>query len=236
MTAADAVKQNHLPAIKNVAEFEAYVLQQKETAPDEYDNSYFNDQWRSGGNSYAIETRREIEGHSPALIKETFAPTKVLDMGCGPGALMYFLHELGVEADGIDASPHVRDMAPEAVRSRISLATATESKKPDNSYDLVISREVLEHLTIVEIKNAVAEMVRVTSKFIYLTTRFHPSPASLLDATTEFHVDPTHITCLNKDFLRVMFVLEGCRCRPDLEVKMDWMNKGRVLVYEKLSK
>ena len=27
--------------------------------------------------------------------------------------------------------------------------------------------------------------------------------------------------------------MEGFRCRLDLEAKMDWMGKGRVLVYEK---
>ena len=32
-----------------------------------------------------------------------------------------------------------------------------------------------------------------------------------------------------------MFVLEGCRSRPDLEARMDWGNKGRVLVLEKLN-
>ena len=30
-----------------------------------------------------------------------------------------------------------------------------------------------------------------------------------------------------------MFVLEGYKSRPDLEKKMDWLNKKRVLVYEK---
>jgi len=29
-------------------------------------------------------------------------------------------------------------------------------------------------------------------------------------------------------------VLEGCRSRPDLEDKMDWGRKGRVLVLEKI--
>ena len=105
--------------------------------------------------------------------------------------------------------------------------------KPDASYDLVICREVLEHLTVLQVKQTVANMVRLTSKYIYVTTRFHPSPASLLDFTTQFDVDPSHITLLNKDMLRLMFVLEGCRSRPDLEAKMDWGNKGRVLVLEK---
>lgn len=220
----------------NVREFENFVLSQRAVEPQHYDNEYFNDTWRSAGNSYDIEVRRGIEGRNPALIKEVFAPTKVLDMGCGPGALMLLLMELGVDCDGVDASPHVRDMAPPSVREHIALASALNSGKPSNSYDLVISREVLEHLTVLEVKQAVVEMCRVTSRFIYLTTRFHPSPTSLLDVTNEFHVDPTHITCLNKDFLRILFVLEGCRSRPDLEAQMDWMNKGRVMVFEKSGK
>ena len=46
-------------------------------------------------------------------------------------------------------------------------------------------------------------------------------------------MDPTHITLLNKEFLRCLFVLEGFKSRPDLEDRMDWGNKGRVLVYER---
>lgn len=217
----------------NVAKFEHFVFDQKQVSTDHYDDTYFNNAWRSDGNSYAIETRRSIEGRNPALIKEVFSPKTVLDMGCGPGALMFFLLELGIRCDGIDGSPHVRDMAPASVRESITVATMADSGKPDNSYDLVISREVLEHLTVLEIRRAVAEMCRVSSRFVYLTTRFHPNPSSLLDITNEFHVDPTHITCLSKDFLRVLFVLEGYQSRPDLEARMDWLNKGRVMVFEK---
>ena len=93
---------------------------------------------------------------------------------------------------------------------------------------------MLEHLTVLQVKQAVANMVRMTSRYIYVTTRFHPNPESLLDFTTQFDVDPSHITLLNKDMLRLMFVLEGCRSRPDLESRMDWGHKGRVLVLEML--
>ncbi len=78
-------------------------------------------------------------------------------------------------------------------------------------------------------------MVRMTSRLIYVTTRFHPKPADLLDFNTSDDLDPTHITLLNKDLLRLMFLLEGCRSRPDLEARMDWGGKGRVLVLEKLT-
>jgi hypothetical protein len=76
-------------------------------------------------------------------------------------------------------------------------------------------------------------MCAMSSRYIYVTTRFHPSPSSLLDIADERQVDPTHITLMTNALLRVLFVLEGFRSRPDLERRMDWLNKGRVLVYEK---
>jgi SAM-dependent methyltransferase len=220
----------------NITEFETRVLDQKPVDSGHYDSEYFRGDWRAEGNNYSLETRRQIEAKNPSLIKEVFQPKKVLDLGCGPGALMHLLWELGVQVEGIDFAESSRELATPEVRGRITVGPVTDSSlKPANAYDLVICREVLEHLTVLQVKQAVANMVRLTSKFIYVTTRFHPSPVSLLDFTTQFDVDPTHITLLNKDMLRLLFVLEGCRSRPDLEEKMDWGRKGRVLVLEKLA-
>jgi hypothetical protein len=38
-----------------------------------------------------------------------------------------------------------------------------------------------------------------------------------LDVATSDDLDPTHISMLNQDFLRVLFVLEGFKRRADLE-------------------
>ena len=217
-----------------ITEFESRVLQQQPTAAAHYDAEYFTGEWRAAGNSYNLETRREIEGRNPQLIKDVFAPRKVLDLGCGPGALMHLLQELGVDVEGIDFAESSRRLATPEVRDRITVGDVSDpSLKPADAYDLVISREVLEHLTVLEVKKAVANMVRLTSKYIYVTTRFHPNPPTLLDFNTSDDLDPSHITLLNKDMLRLMFVLEGCRSRPDLEARMDWGKKGRVLVLEK---
>ena len=219
----------------DITAFEKAVLGQRSVESGHYDAEYFTGDWRAEGNTYKLETRRQIEGKNPFLIKEVFQPTRVLDLGCGPGALMHFLWELGVDVEGIDFAESSKQLATPEVRDRITVGSVTDATlKPANAYDLVISREVLEHLTVLQVKETVANMVRMTSKYVYVTTRFHPSPASLLDFTTQFDVDPSHITLLNKDMLRLMFVLEGCRSRPDLEQKMDWGNKGRVLVLEKI--
>lgn len=218
-----------------IAEFERRILEQKPTAAAHYDAEYFTGEWRDAGNNYSLETRRQIEARNPALIKDTLTPTRALDLGCGPGALMHLLWELGVDVEGIDFAESSRRLATPEVRDRITVGSVTDATlKPANHYDLVICREVIEHLTVFEVKQAVANMVRMTSRLIYVTTRFHPNPADLLDFNQQDDLDPTHITLLNKDLLRLMFVLEGCRSRPDLEARMDWGNKGRVLVLEKL--
>jgi hypothetical protein len=74
----------------------------------------------------------------------------------------------------------------------------------------------------------------MSSRCAYATTRFQQNPYTLLDVSTQDELDPSHITMMNKDLLRLFFVLEGFRQRKDLEDKIDWMGKGRVLVYEKV--
>jgi SAM-dependent methyltransferase len=216
-----------------VEAFEETVFAQRPVEPEHYDDEYFTSDWREGDNRYDLESRRRIEDRNPALIKDVFEPARVLDIGCGPGFLMYFLHELGIEADGVDFSPASRELAPEAVADRIRIGAVTEEHVPPRAYDLVICREVMEHLTVLQVRRTVAQVCRASSRFVYVTTRFHPDPSGLLDVTTQFEVDPTHITLMTKELLRTLFVLEGFKRREDLERRMDWGNKERVLVYER---
>ena len=213
--------------------FEQRVITQRPTSADHYDDDYFVSEWRAGGNDYTVETRRRIEGRHPEGIKDVFRPAKVLDMGCGPGVLLLLLEEQGVMAEGMDFSSASRELAPPQVRDRIMTGDVTDRRLPDGAYDLVICREVFEHLTVLQVREAVGNLCRMSSRYVYVTTRFHPDPETLVDFTTQFDVDPTHTTLLNKDLLRLFFVLEGFRGRPDLEARIDWMGKGRVLVYER---
>jgi cytidyltransferase-like protein len=213
--------------------FENLVFSQKVVEATHYDEAYWKDEWRQAGNVYTIEKRREIEGRHPQVVKDVFNPTRVLDVGCGPGILMYLLQEVGVTADGVDPAPGMREMAPPEVRDRIRVGGADTRDIPSNTYDLVICREVFEHMTVLQVREAVRNICRMSSRFVYATTRFHPDPHTLLDVNTKDELDPSHITLMNKDLLRLMFVLEGFRRRDDLENKIDWMGKGRVLVYEK---
>jgi 2-polyprenyl-3-methyl-5-hydroxy-6-metoxy-1,4-benzoquinol methylase len=217
----------------NLQQFESFVLNQKTTEEEKYDKTYFMNAWRTEGNSYSLEARRAIEGQNPHNIKRVFNPQRVLDVGCGPGALMLFMQELGLDVWGFDFSKDAIELADPAVKNRITYGSVTEPPPFSEKFDLVVCRELLEHLTVLQVRKAVYHLCQMTTKYVYVTTRFHPKPDGLLDVTDDKQTDPTHITAMNKDLLRLMFVLEGLQCRPDLEAELDWKKYGRVLVYEK---
>jgi cytidyltransferase-like protein len=160
---------------------------------------------------YSRETRRAIEAPQVDIIADAFKGCSVLDYGCGFGYLVELLKERGMDVNGWDPV-----YAPE---------------KPRRRADLVVCREVLEHLTLLDLRTILESILSLSRRYVYVTTRFTPK-SHLLDFDTADDLDPTHCTMLNQDLLRTLFVLEGCRRRADLEQRLDWQQKGRVLVYE----
>ena len=173
---------------------------------------------------YSFEAREPIEAPHADRIVETFHPQLVLDYGAGPGHLVRLLRARGVFAYGYE--PFLQP-CPELHRT-------THIPFSDQKCDLVICREVLEHIALRHIASTVADLCRLARRYVYLTTRFHPAPLHLLDVATSDDLDPTHITMLNQDFLRALIVLHGFTRDRAKEQAMDWQHKGRVLVYERV--
>jgi hypothetical protein len=180
---------------------------------------------------YSFEARKQIEGIHPQLIRTVFDPDRILDVGCGPEMILVKL---------LKAEPWRRPVIINGCDPQIPNDEGADIASEENGYvlngwsaDLVICREVLEHLTIRQIRQAVTNLCKLSSKFVYVTTRFAQNPSHLLDVDTADDLDPTHITMLNQSFLRLLFVLEGFTRRADLETRMDWQHKGRCLVYER---
>lgn len=183
---------------------------------------------------YDFESRKAIEGQHPALLVEVFAPTVVVDAGCGPdGILVKLLREAGVpSALGFDVQIPKQSIDPALTHGSLTDPCFMDGDE-DPWADLVICREVLEHLTLVEIQVAIRNLCRLSKQYVYVTTRFS-SEHDLLRVDTHDDLDPTHITLAAKDLLRLMFVLQGFKRRADLEDAIDWQNKQRVLVYERV--
>lgn len=174
---------------------------------------------------YSEDARKQAEGPHARLIWETFQPQNAADVGCGFNYLSSWVNELagytvmvGLDKDN-PAADYPDDITDPRPRSRF--------------YDLVVCREVLEHLPVRQVAQAGRNLCALSKRFVYVTTRFAKDPAHLLSVDTADDLDPTHISMLNQDFLRLLFVLEGFRRRADLEATLDWQGKGRVLVYER---
>ncbi len=115
----------------------------------------------SFGQAGAIK-RKAIEIAAPA------AGEKVLDVGCGTGALTFEAKAAApaVQIHGIDAAPEMIEVARKKTRSRkadIDFQVAVIERLPfgDGEFDLVLSGFMLHHLPEDVKKSGIAEVARV---------------------------------------------------------------------------
>jgi demethylmenaquinone methyltransferase/2-methoxy-6-polyprenyl-1,4-benzoquinol methylase/phosphoethanolamine N-methyltransferase len=115
----------------------------------------------SFGQAGAIK-RKAIEVAAPA------AGEKVLDVGCGTGALTFEAKAAtpAVQIHGIDAAPEMIEVARKKTRSRkadIDFQVAVIERLPfgDGEFDLVLSGFMLHHLPEDVKKSGIAEVARV---------------------------------------------------------------------------
>lgn len=170
------------------------------------------------------KNRKRIEGQHPDILAKLCAGKTVLDVGCGPGYLVKWLRKRGVEARGVD--PNRVEFADEAC------FPGWLHGMIDRVYDVVVCREVLEHLPVREWGTFLSHLFRVARERVYLTTRFHLDPPHPYALTDERAVDPSHITVLPQPFLRALCTTFGGVRDTAWEAELDWLHKDRVLVYK----
>jgi SAM-dependent methyltransferase/glycerol-3-phosphate cytidylyltransferase-like family protein len=171
-----------------------------------------------------------IEAKHPDVLAALCHGKSVLDVGCGPGYLVRMLRERGVDAYGID--PYLPDGLVWGADEYLSRADVSGLDYRDHS-DVVVCREVLEHVPVREWGAFVHHLFRVARERVYLTTRFTPAPANPFELTDELGEDPSHITRLPQPLVRALCVLNGGTRDTTWEKQLDWLGKGRVLVYKK---
>lgn len=118
----------------------------------------FAGQFDSKMNMY--ETNRRLEVIFDNLIKpEELRDTNLLDAGCGTGWFSKKASELGANVTSMDLGENLLNLVKEKCDSERIVGSVLEIPFEDNSFDVVINTEVIEHTPDPE--KAVAELSRV---------------------------------------------------------------------------
>lgn len=140
------------------------------TIAKRYDHEYWDGDRRFGYGGYTYDGRWRAVADAIALHYGLKAGDKVLDIGCGKAFLLYELTQAvpGLEVRGIDISDYAIAHAKEEVRPFLQVADAAALPFEDNSFDLVISLNVLHNLFCQDLDKALREMERVGRRDKYL--------------------------------------------------------------------
>jgi ubiquinone/menaquinone biosynthesis C-methylase UbiE len=127
----------------------------------------------------------------------------IADIGCGNGVITNILGEK-YEVTGIDRS----EIPLESVKTKKLAASADGIPLPDNSFDLVFSSELLEHLPDEVLKGAVAEMKRLSKKYVFITVPNDENPDKLsiqCPSCKYVYNSPNHLRSFRKKDFKKLF-------------------------------
>jgi ubiquinone/menaquinone biosynthesis C-methylase UbiE len=131
-------------------------------------------------------------------------PLKVLDVGCGTGALMDELTAQGHEVSGLDISEEAVKFCQMRGHNRVYLADAAKLPFADRSFDLVTAIGVIEHLDNDEIfLNEVARILKPQACFVMLTSSY-PWLWSMHDVANQ-HRRRYYLSDIEKKFAAAKF-------------------------------
>lgn len=144
--------------------------------PVDIDKSFYDKEYFEGKKTgYKVACSESFLGKAAQIsahlyralfIRIFIKPKNCLDVGCGTGRLVYFLRKLGIEAYGVDISKHAFTLANQESMPYLQYGDITKIPFADNSFDLVTTFDVLEHIERPQLKKAVDESVRVSRKWI----------------------------------------------------------------------
>jgi SAM-dependent methyltransferase len=139
--------------------------------PEIYDRDYFLNNC-GGFEEYRRSRGKELELRLSIILElaQIFRGSRVLDIGCGRGELVFHAAEKGALSYGVDYSREAISLSSNTLkamgmppRERAFLCTANGLELPfrSGSFDRIILSDIIEHLYPGEIKKLVAEVSRL---------------------------------------------------------------------------
>ena len=138
----------------------------------EYGQEYFDGELGYGG--YHYDGRWKPVAEELIMHYGLNPDSKVLEVGCAKGFLMYELYKLGItNVHGCDISSYAVSQAPEEIAENFKVMSADYLAYKDSFFDLVLSIDCINNLESEGVDRAIEEMMRVSGKDIFIRVGSH---------------------------------------------------------------
>ncbi len=81
------------------------------------------------------------------ILKLRLPPAQTIELGCGPGSLIFVMQTLGFRASGVELSKTITDLVSATFKVPMMVGKIEDLKLESHAYDIVIIMDVLEHFT-----------------------------------------------------------------------------------------
>ncbi len=198
------------PTEKAVEDKEANI----EITRKNYEYLLFENRFR--GNEKDI--KEKMNSYVTLIKNNTKELKKVLEIGPGRGELLSLLKENNIDSIGVELDDVMCEVLKEKNLNFVKNDALSYLKTLDNnSISAIIAIQVVEHLSIDDLKLFISESHRVLQKggsFVVETV----NPTSLVALSSNFFRDPTHKMPLNPDTLSYIIKLSGLEIQSILEL------------------
>jgi SAM-dependent methyltransferase len=157
---------------------------------NQFDKDYYENGVKKGISGYEnykwIPTRSIPEA---ITICEKIDFQSIIDFGCAKGFLVHALNLLGKEAIGVDISEYALQTALPQVKDKLFLLNKPLSEMGLKA-DLLIAKDVLEHIAEENIDNTLSEFFKVCNQALLVI----PLGDNDTFRIREYEIDKTHVT------------------------------------------
>lgn len=149
---------------------------------------------------FDLETRRSLRSYTKR--------SRVLEIGFGYGSFLQYSKEQGWDVTGTEANPELVELA---LGKGFDAVKVTDlSGFSDETFDLVVAFDVLEHIPFTSLQPFLAHVQRILKPKGCFLARF-PNGDSPLGLVYQ-NGDPTHVTCLGGT--RIAYLMAQAKLKP----------------------
>ena len=170
-----------------------------------FDVEYFDKDRLTGYGGYSYNPKFWTE--TVAHIRDFYNlnnDSKILDVGCAKGFMMHDFSLLLPKAEivGVDISNYAIDNCIESMKDVISYANANNLPFEDDYFDLVISINTIHNLPLIDCKEALREISRVSKKDAFIMNDAWRNPKEK-DSMLKWNL--TALTYMSTDDWKLLF-------------------------------